>query len=581
MTLDTVEIKQAWWKEASVYQIYPASFQDSNGDGVGDIKGIISRLDYIKSLGVDIVWLNPFFDSPQVDMGYDVADYKKIYSPYGTMEDVEQLISGLHSRGMKMLVDLVVNHTSDKHEWFQNSRSSIDNPFREWYIWRKPKIDSNGKKHPPNNWLSYFGGSAWEYDEKSGEYYLHLFAKEQPDLNWENESVRKAVHDIIRFWLDKGADGFRMDVINFISKDQRFPDAEIVHHDRDYQWGHKYYACGPRLHEYLKDIGAILKEYNAFSVGEMPACGDTNEIIKAVGDERGELNMIFHFELVDIDHGEDGKFYSTRKWPLSDLHHITDKWQRFMQTNNGWNAIYLENHDQPRSVSRYASDAPQFRTVAAKMIATFLSFQQGTLFIYQGQELGLRNVPKSWDISRYKDIESINHYNLVINKKSSPQEIAYVMDNIQNISRDNARVPFQWDNSPNAGFTSGTPWIEVNDDYKTVNASNEEKDDGSVLNYWRNILELRKTLKEVFVYGVFEMISKASEENILAFKRVTAGKEALVICNFSSKEIEWTIPTEFVGSKVLLSNYSGSKFLNDKLFTLGPFQSIVSLSDEQ
>lgn len=579
MTWD-IQVKQAWWKEASVYQIYPASYQDSNGDGIGDLKGIISRLDYIKSLGVDIVWLNPFFESPQVDMGYDVADYKKIYSPYGTMEDVEELIAGLHARGMKMLVDLVVNHTSDKHEWFRNSCSSIDNPYRDWYIWRKPKYDSNGQRQPPNNWLSFFGGSAWEYDEKSGEYYLHLYAKEQPDLNWENENVRKEVHDIIRFWLNKGADGFRMDVINFISKDQRFPDAEIVYPDRQYQWGHKFYACGPRLHEYLQGIGAILKEYDAFSVGEMPACGDTSEIIKAVGGERGELNMIFHFELVDIDHGEDGKFYSTRKWPLSDLYHITDKWQRFMQNNNGWNAIYLENHDQPRSVSRYASDNPQFRIPAAKMVATFLSFQQGTLFIYQGQELGLRNVPKSWDISHYKDIESINHYSLIIDKESSSQDIAYVMDNIQNVSRDNARLPFQWDSSKNSGFTSGIPWIELNDDYKTVNASNEEKDKDSVLNYWRSILQLRKELKSVFIYGIFEMLSNAADEKVLAFKRVGVDKKSIIICNFSSEEIEWSTPTEFLGSKVLLSNFGGLSILNDISIKLKPYQSIVGVSQE-
>ncbi|QGI87407.1 hypothetical protein CEK25_002363 [Fusarium fujikuroi] len=480
-------VSEAWWKEASVYQIYPSSFKDSNGDGIGDIPGVIEKLDYFKNLGVDIVWLCPVYPSPQVDMGYDVADYCDIDPQYGTMADVERLIEGLHSRDLKLLMDLVVNHTSDKHKWFQESKSSKDSPYRDWYIWRKPRYDENGERQPPNNWLSYFGGtysqtgtsfpvvnmrfstgSAWEYDSASDEYYLHLFAKEQPDLNWEHAPVREAVHDIIRFWLGKGVDGFRMDVINFISKQDGLPDATVKIPGAKYQWGDEHYACGPRLHEYLQDIGKILKEYNAFSVGEMPAVQDPKEVIKSVGESRGELNMIFNFEIVDMDHGDGGKF-SPRKWEMQDLKRIVNKWQTFMYKNKGWNALYLENHDQARTVSRWASDKPAYRALSAKMLSTFLCFQSGTVFVYQGQELGMANMPADWEMTEHRDLETLNHWEEL---KQTPGSDAAVLDiarkEYQLKSRDHARTPVQWDSSTNAGFSTATPWIRVNDDYKDV-----------------------------------------------------------------------------------------------------------------
>lgn len=472
-------------------------------------------------------------------------------------------------------MDLVVNHTSDQHEWFKDSRSSINSVHRDWYIWRKPKYDAEGNRHPPNNWAAAFGGSAWEYDEASGEYYLHLFAKEQPDLNWENEEVRNAVHDIVRFWLDKGVDGFRMDVINFISKDQNFPDAKVKT-GRKYELGDEYFACGPRLHEYLKGLGDILKEYDAFSVGEMPCVQDPNEIIKAVGGNRGELNMIFNFEHVDLDHGAQGKLYSSREWPLSDLYKIVNKWQEFMQENDGWNALYLENHDQPRSVSRYGNDSNEYRVVSAKMVANFLAFQQGSLFVYQGQELGMRNIPKSWDISRYRDLESINHFNEVVKADSTPEDIADVMYNINKVSRDNARTPMQWNNTTNGGFTTGTPWIELNEDFKFVNATTEIKDKNSVFSHWQKILKLRKELKNIFIYGWFKMCSSPEDQSILVYKRIGEDQEVLVVCNFDSKHVKWTLPENYVASKVLVGNYNDFNISSSEV-ELRPYESVVLL----
>ncbi|CUM55866.1 uncharacterized protein AC631_05371 [Debaryomyces fabryi] len=551
-------LKPAWWKETTVYQIYPSSFQDSNGDGIGDLPGITSRLDYIKSIGVDAVWLSPCFDSPQVDMGYDISDYKNIYPAYGTIEDADELIKSVHERGLKILMDLVVNHTSDQHPWFKESRSSTDSLYRDWYIWRKPRYDSEGNRHSPNNWSAAFGGSAWTFDEATQEYYLHLFAVEQPDLNWENEKVRAAVHDIMKFWLERGADGFRMDVINFISKDQRFPDAEVKNINARYQDGSLYFACGPRLHEYLQEIGQILIEYDAFSVGEMPACNDPEEIIKAVNIDRKELNMIFNFELVDIDHGKGGKF-TPGSWKLADVYKIINKWQTFMQENGGWNAIYLENHDQPRSVSRFANDSSEFRNISAKMVSTFLALQQGTLFVYQGQELGLRNVPITWNISKYRDLETLNHYNELEENNASSETLEATVFEYQKKSRDNARYPFPWDRSVNAGFSTSSPWIDINEDYVEWNAAEEDKDPDSVLNYWRRVLKIRKEWKDAFIYGKFEMVTNVEEERVLAFKRTNNDISALIVCNFSNDASPWTIPEEFENGKILLSNYNRSK----------------------
>ncbi|KAE8547955.1 hypothetical protein EYB25_009748 [Talaromyces marneffei] len=571
---------RAWWKESTVYQIYPASFKDSSGDGIGDLKGIISKLDYIQGLGVDIVWLNPIFSSPQVDMGYDISDYYDIHPPYGTMEDVNMLAEGLHKRGMKLLMDLVVNHTSDQHPWFQEAISSVSNPRRDWYIWKKPIVGEDGKPQPPNNWSSYFGGSAWEYDERSGEYYLHLFAKEQPDLNWENVEVRKAVHRIIRFWLERGVHGFRMDVINFISKDQSFPDAAIVSNSR-WQNGSAHYACGPRLHEYLQEIGAILKEYNAFSVGEMPEVNDYDEILKAVGFQRGELNMIFHFEIVSLDHGDGGKF-TAKDWNMQELKSVVLKWQKFMHENDGWNALYLENHDQPRIVSRFGSDQPENREQSAKMLAAFLGFQSGTLFIYQGQELGMPNVPRNWGIDQYRDIETLHHWKEVVSEGLADPIVSLGEYRLK--SRDNARTPMQWDASVNAGFSTSTPWISVHDDYQKFNAASQITDKHSVYHFWSTILALRKSLPDLLVYGSFDLIS-SEHPDMLGYMRVSdSGRVAVVVANFRPWAVAWTPPhfSNIGSGEIVLTNYPGRRSLrciSEEPLNLEPLETFLWLQD--
>ncbi|BAE65811.1 unnamed protein product [Aspergillus oryzae RIB40] len=570
-----------WWKESTVYQVYPASFKDSDGDGIGDIQGILSKLDYIKSLGANILWLNPIFCSPQVDMGYDISDYYNIYRPYGTVEDLDQLIAAIHERGMKLVLDLVVNHTSDQHRWFQEARSSKANPYRDWYIWRKPIYGEDGKPQPPNNWKSYFGGSVWEYDEPSGEYYLHLFAKEQPDLNWENPYVRAAVHDIIRYWLNKGADGFRMDAINLISKDQNFPNAEITNPDSPWQDGTKHFACGPRLHEYLQGIGKILKQYDAFSVGEMPEVYDLNEMLRSVGSDRNELSMVFHFETVSLDHGPGGKFTS-RKWELHELKTIVSRWQTFMHENNGWNTLYLENHDQPRIVSRFGSDEPEYRVPSAKMLATFLGFQSGTLFIYQGQELGMPNVPKHWGINQYRDIETLNHWNEITSNapQNTPLHEACLAE-YRLKSRDNARTPMQWDDSPNAGFSSVRPWLPVHDDYQSLNALDQVNDKESVYHYWASVLRLRKAYPDVLVYGSFELLSP-EHPDLFVYARMASSGRAVIVTNFRPHEVTWSVPEKAFNSSgdVALSSYPGrtSHSLLQPTVTIKPFEAFVWLS---
>ncbi|KAK0102911.1 hypothetical protein ONS96_005537 [Cadophora gregata f. sp. sojae] len=568
--------KRAWWKESSVYQIYPSSFKDSNGDGLGDIPGITSKLDYIKALGIDIVWVCPIYKSPQVDMGYDISDYRDIHAPYGTLKDVDELIDGCHKRGMKFVMDLVVNHSSDQHKWFLEAKSSKDNPYRDYYMWKKPKYDAQGRRQPPNNWAAAWGGSAWEYDEASDEYYLHVFAPEQPDLNWENPKVRTAVHDIMRFWLDKGVDGFRMDVINFISKVPGLPDAEITRPDTEFQSGHKYFACGPRLHEYLLDMGKILKEYNAFSVGEMPGVDDPKDILDAVGFDRGELNMIFHFEIVNMDIGDKGKF-SPRKWEMSTLKSIVNKWQHFMIENDGWNALYLENHDQSRTVSRWGSDLPEYRAVAAKMFATFLALQSETVFVYQGQELGMINVPLERDISEYRDLETLNAWRDMMAEFPDDEELHRITKREINLkSRDNARTPMQWSDEPHAGFSTATPWQRENESYTSINAASQVGVSNSVFEHWAAILRLRKKHKEVFIYGNFHMLDMEND-NVFAYTRSFGKETVLVVANFRAENVQWKLPggVELVKEGVLVSGYGGVMEM-DGVLSLRPFEAFAT-----
>ncbi|KAH7009019.1 glycoside hydrolase family 13 protein [Ilyonectria destructans] len=569
-----------WWKEASVYQIYPASFCDSNGDGVGDIPGIISKLDYLKSLGTDVVWLCPVFKSPQIDMGYDIADYRAIHSPYGSLKDVETLIAGLHKRRMKLVMDLVVNHTSDQHEWFRESRQSVNSDKRDWYIWRKPMLDEQGNRRPPNNWASIFGGSAWSYDEATGEYYLRLFCKEQPDLNWENPAVIREVHEIMKFWLDKGVDGFRMDVINLISKTPRLPDAPISMPGERFQPAHQYYANGPRLHEFLRGLREILDRYDAFAVGEMPWAKSEADVIECVAAHRKELNMIFQFDIVDMDNGPEGKF-SPNPWSLHTLKGIVEKWQTHMHVNNGWNALFLENHDQSRSVSRFTPHSLSNRPFAAKMLATFIGLQSGTLFIYQGQELGMANLPRSWSIDEYKDVETQNFYQMALEKSTGDDiGLGVFLDQVRLKARDHSRSPIQWNSKRNAGFSTGVPWMRVNDDYMQWNAEDQVTDPMSVFSHWRRVLELRRQHWAVFIYGKFEMVDH-DHPSVFCYKRIGKSATAVIVTNFTDSHQELSVSMRLAvtlqSGTLVLANYETLNELRGQTLALRPFEAFVVL----
>lgn len=535
-------MERKWWKEAVVYQIYPRSFKDSNGDGIGDLRGIISKLDYLKELGVDVVWLSPVYKSPNDDNGYDISDYRAIMDEFGTMDDWEEMVEEMHKRGIKLVMDLVVNHTSDEHPWFIESRQSKDNPYRDYYIWRPGK---NGRE--PNNWESHFSGSAWEYDETTGEYYLHLFSKKQPDLNWENPRVRQEVYEMMKFWLDKGVDGFRMDVINMISKVPGLPDGD-VQRGKKYAWGGRYFMNGPRVHEFLQEMHQeVLSKYDVMTVGETPGVTPAEGILYTAP-ERKELNMVFQFEHVDLDSGAGGK-WDIRPWTLADLKKTMTKWQKELE-GRGWNSLYLNNHDQPRAVSRFGDDGT-YRVESAKMLATFLHMMQGTPYIYQGEELGMTNVRFS-SIDDYRDIETLNMYKERMENGEDPQAI---LEKIYYKGRDNARTPMQWDDSEHAGFTTGTPWIQVNPNYKEINAKAAMEDPNSVFHYYKKLIQLRKA-HDVIVYGTYELILE-DDPLIYAYTR-TLGKETLVVMtNFSSETAIFRLPNEITYStkQLLISNY--------------------------
>ncbi|KAK3716398.1 hypothetical protein LTR37_006548 [Vermiconidia calcicola] len=579
----------AWWKEATIYQIYPASFLSTGSGstpGWGDIHGITSKLDYLKDLGVDIVWLSPIYKSPQVDMGYDISDYKDIDPTYGTLKDVDDLISGLRQRGMKLMMDLVVNHTSDQHAWFLDSRSSKSAEKRDWYIWQPPRYDDAGNRQPPNNWAQILGeaNSAWTWDEETEEYFLALFTPEQPDLNWRNPAVREAVHDVLRFWLDRGASGFRMDVINLISKVVGYPDAPIKDPKDPYQPGHALYANGPELHKYLREINdKVLSKYDTITVGEMPFVNDSDEILRVVDAERKELNMIFIFELVDIDNVP-GSFRLTRyPWHVSDLRKIVSSWQKTMHDRNGWNSLFVENHDNPRSVSRYCDDSDAYRDLGAKLLSLMQTTLSGTLFVYQGEELGMHNVPLSWDPEEYKDIETINYWKKMNKLHAGDQkQLEEAKLTIQRKARDHARTPVQWTDGPNAGFCKEDvkPWMRVNDDYKTVNAAAQRSFDKSgqlsVWQFWKRGLENRRKHKEVFVYGSFELLDD-KHPDVFSYKK-SSGTEAFVVAlNFSASAVEWSIPERAKVDNWVTSNYdsSGPKQTTSGKVQLRPWEGLL------
>ncbi|WP_028273388.1 glycoside hydrolase family 13 protein [Atopococcus tabaci] len=533
---------RAWWKDSVVYQIYPRSFMDSDGDGIGDIPGIVSKLDYLENLGVDVIWLSPVYESPNDDNGYDISDYKKIMDTFGTMADWEELLDELHSRGMKLVMDLVVNHTSDEHAWFVEAKQSKDNPYRDYYIWRPGK---DGKE--PSNWYSNFGGSAWQYNEETGDYYLHLFSKKQPDLNWENPAVREEVYDMMRWWLDKGVDGFRMDVINFISKPDTFEDGEPKP-GKKYASGSSQYRNGPRIHDYLHEMHQeVLSKYDVMTVGEMP--GVTPELARLYTDEaREELNMVFQFEHMGLDSGPSGK-WELKPLELRDLKENLTKWQEALE-EVGWNSLYFNNHDQPRAVSRFGDDT-RYRKESAKMLATLLHMMKGTPYVYQGEEIGMTNV--SFDsIDDYRDIETLNAYDEMKEEGKSEEDI---MESIHAKSRDNARTPMQWDTSENAGFTTGEPWIGVNPNYTDVNAEEALNDTDSIYHYYRTLISLRKH-HDVIVDGKYALILEDHPE-IYAYTRTLGEETLLVICNFYDGEPELDWPEDLRGKEqeLLIANY--------------------------
>ena len=552
-------MEKKWWKESVVYQIYPKSFKDSNGDGVGDIRGIIQKLDYLKELGVNVLWISPMLESPQDDNGYDISDYRRIYEEYGTMEDYEELLCEAHKRSIRILMDLVVNHPSDEHNWFIESRKSKDNPYRDYYIWKDPV---NGKE--PNNWGGAFGGSAWEYDPQTQMYYLHLFSKKQPDLNWENEKVRQEVYDMMKFWCEKGIDGFRMDVISMISKDQRFPDGEM--NNGLYGDFGPYCVHGPRVHEFLQEMNQkVLSKYDIMTVGE--TAGVTiEEAQKYAGDDRNELNMVFQFEHVESGCGDYGK-WTTAKYDFKEFKNIMIKWQEELQ-GKAWNSLFLGNHDQPRSVSRFGNDNPAYRETSAKMLATCLHMMQGTPYVYQGEELGMTNIYFD-KLEDYRDIESINYFKEFTESGLMTPE--HMMKCLMLRSRDNARTPMQWNDSKQAGFTDGEPWIKVNPNYKEINAAQQLEDPNSIFHYYQKLIRLRKE-KDIIVYGGFEPLYR-DDEQIFAYTRKQDQVKLLTVCNFSDKNAEVEVPEEFKGAECLITNLGRKEF--ERKIVLNPYEAFV------
>lgn len=554
-------MEKQWWKESVVYQIYPRSFMDSNGDGIGDLRGILAKLDYLKELGIDVIWLSPVYESPNDDNGYDISDYCKIMNEFGTMEDWDELLHEMHKRNMKLMMDLVVNHTSDEHNWFIESRKSKENKYRDYYIWRP---GNEGKE--PNNWGAAFSGSAWQYDEMTDEYYLHLFSKKQPDLNWDNEKVRQDVYDMMKFWLEKGIDGFRMDVINFISKEDGLPAVETD--EEGYVSGHKHFMNGPNIHKYLHEMNEdVLSQYDIMTVGEMP--GVTTEEAKLyTGEARKELQMVFQFEHMDLDSGEGGK-WDVKPCSLITLKQNLTKWQKALE-QTGWNSLYWNNHDQPRVVSRFGNDGA-YHTESAKMLATVLHMMKGTPYIYQGEEIGMTNV-RFESIDEYRDIETLNMYKEKVIECG--EDIDKVMQSIYIKGRDNARTPMQWDDREHAGFTTGEPWIAVNPNYKEINVKHAIQDEESIFYYYKKLIELRKN-NEIVVYGTYDLILE-NNPSIFAYVRTYEEEKLLVIANFTADECVFELPEDIIysESELLIYNYDVENVSIENI-TLRPYEAMV------
>ena len=544
-------MEKKWWKEAVAYQIYPRSFMDSNNDGIGDLQGIISKLDYLKDLGIDVIWICPVYKSPNDDNGYDISDYQDIMSDFGTMEDFNELLSEIHKRNMKIIIDLVINHTSDEHPWFIESRSSKQNPKRDWYIWREGKHNKE-----PNNWESIFKGSAWEYDENTKEYYLHLFSKKQPDLNWKNEDMRNEIYKMINWWLDKGIDGFRVDAISHINKEEGLVDMDNPDNLK-YVPSFDKHMNVEGIHDYLRE----LKE-NTFSKYDIMTVGEANGV-KAeqatdwVGENDGKFNMLFQFEHIDL--------WNSSEFNLPNLKKVWNKWQVNLE-NDGWNALFIENHDITRVVSSWGDDT-RFLKESAKALGLLYFMHKGTPFIYQGQEIGMTNV-KFNDINEYDDIRSINEYNQLINQGMSPKD---ALEHIWNTSRDNTRTPMQWDDSLNAGFSKSNPWIHVNPNYKYINVKEQLEDDDSILNFYKKMIKIKKS-SECLIYGKYNLILE-DDTNIFAYERILNDEKFLVICNLKSESSNYkyeklTLKYE----NLILSNYNVDAHKDLNNFELKPWE---------
>lgn len=552
-------MERKWWHDSVVYQIYPRSFNDSNGDGIGDIVGIIEKLDYLKELGIDVIWLSPVYDSPNDDNGYDIRDYEAIMNEFGTMADFDRLLDQAHERGIKIVMDLVVNHSSDEHAWFAESRKSKDNPYRDYYIWRSANEDGT----LPNNWGSIFSGPAWELDETTNEYYLHLFSKKQPDLNWENEKLRQEVYQMITRWLDRGIDGFRMDVINLISKTPGLPDATVPP-GALYGDGGQHYINGPRIHEFLKEMNdASFGNYDVLTVGEMPGA-TTDDAILYTDPERKEVNMVFTFEHMDLDSGPGGK-WDVKPFDLQKLKENFTKWQVALH-EKGWNSLYWNNHDQPRVVSRFGNDTT-YRVESAKMLATLLHLLKGTPYIYQGEEIGMTNVAFE-SIEDYEDIEIRNMWKERTEQGASPAELLRA---VHVKGRDNARTPIQWDATEHAGFTTGTPWLKVNPNYPTINVEQALADPDSIFYYYKQLIALRHQ-HDVIVYGEYALILE-EEMDIYAYTRTYENETWYIYCSFSQEEV--TVPLSHDTSDPVIGNYNQSPAGSKEELVLRPYEAIV------
>ncbi len=552
-----------WWRKSVVYQIYPKSFNDTTGNGMGDIQGIIEKLDYLKTLGIDVLWLTPIYASPQKDNGYDISDYYSIHHEYGTMEDFDQLLEEAHNRDLKVIMDIVVNHTSTEHKWFQQAKSSTNNPYRDYYIWKDPV---NGSE--PNNWESKFGGTAWNYDEKTKQYYLHLFDVTQADLNWENEQVREDVYEMMHFWFEKGVDGFRLDVINLISKDQDFPNDDGSKAPGD---GRKFYTDGPRIHEFINEMNKnVFAKYDVMTVGEMSST-TIDDCIKYTRPDRNELSMTFNFHHLKVDY-PNGEKWALAEFDFLRLKNILSTWQTEMHKGSGWNALFWCNHDQPRVVTRFGDDE-MYHNESAKMLATAIHLMQGTPYIYQGEEFGMTN-PKFDTIEEYRDVETLNYYKILKDKGVSEKEI---MDIIKAKSRDNSRTPVQWNQGPHAGFTSGTPWIAAAPNYKEINAEKALEDENSIYYHYQQLIQLRKQY-DIITTGDYQLLLDHHPQ-IFSYVRNTENQALLVLNNFYQQETIFQLPESQKhllqkDSSILLSNYDDSKNKIDNV-VLRPYESVV------